>query len=532
MSEALQICGCVAAAGAAATGMLATDRRRRATALLLALAVALALLVGEGWGQLASLRARPGALAAVIVAGAAGLACLAAVLRRFPLALPLLIVAALPFRIPIEVGGDEVNLLIPVYAVIAAGAVAFALEAFAAGPGDQSPAAGPGGESPRGPRLLLAALAAAVVLYALQAAYSNDVAFAARNIGFFLVPFAVMLALLGEVAWTARLLGLAFAVVAGESVLFSLVGLGQHAIGEIFWNPALERSNEFHFYFRVNSLFWDPNIYGRYVALAAVLALAATMWVRDQRRLWLLAALLAVLLAGLVTALSQTSFLAVLTGAAVLCALRVSWKWTLAALPLALVAVVAAVLLVGGTSEAEDDPSEVSSGRTTLLEGGVELAAERPLWGHGSASFGKSFAEREGIAGNQTTVAHNELVTVTAEQGLIGVLVYLGTVAAGLWTLFSGLRAVAPGFDGPPGSPGDPLEGGEAARGVARMALLAAFAALLVHTIGYGGYLTDPLTWALLAVGGALAAPGDGSAAAPRASRGSGSLARAGPAPR
>jgi hypothetical protein len=36
------------------------------------------------------------------------------------------------------------------------------------------------------------------------------------------------------------------------------------------------------------------------------------------------------------------------------------------------------------------------------------------------------------------------------------------------------------------------------------MALLAAFAALLVHTIGYGGFLTDPLTWALLAVGAAL----------------------------
>ena len=36
------------------------------------------------------------------------------------------------------------------------------------------------------------------------------------------------------------------------------------------------------------------------------------------------------------------------------------------------------------------------------------------------------------------------------------------------------------------------------------MAIAAAFSALLVHTIGYAGYLTDPLTWALLAVGTAL----------------------------
>jgi hypothetical protein len=37
------------------------------------------------------------------------------------------------------------------------------------------------------------------------------------------------------------------------------------------------------------------------------------------------------------------------------------------------------------------------------------------------------------------------------------------------------------------------------------MALLAAFAGLFIHTIGYAGYLTDPLTWALLAIGGSLA---------------------------
>jgi len=37
---------------------------------------------------------------------------------------------------------------------------------------------------------------------------------------------------------------------------------------------------------------------------------------------------------------------------------------------------------------------------------------------------------------------------------------------------------------------------------VARIAIAAAYVALLIHTIGYASYLTDPLTWALLAVGG------------------------------
>ena len=40
----------------------------------------------------------------------------------------------------------------------------------------------------------------------------------------------------------------------------------------------------------------------------------------------------------------------------------------------------------------------------------------------------------------------------------------------------------------------------------ARIGIAAAFSALLVHTIGYAAYLTDPLTWALLAIAGVLAA--------------------------
>ena len=119
------------------------------------------------------------------------------------------------------------------------------------------------------------------MLYALQSAYSNDVEFATRNVGFFLVPFAALFVLLrrgrldaapaGPRARGRRRRG-------GRSS--ALVGIGQHLAGEIFWNDALESSNDFHFYFRVNSLFWDPNIYGRYLALAVVLVVAVLVWTR------------------------------------------------------------------------------------------------------------------------------------------------------------------------------------------------------------------------------------------------------------
>ena len=40
----------------------------------------------------------------------------------------------------------------------------------------------------------------------------------------------------------------------------------------------------------------------------------------------------------------------------------------------------------------------------------------------------------------------------------------------------------------------------------ARAAVLAAFVALLVHTMAYAGFFEDPITWVLLAVGASLAA--------------------------
>ena len=40
----------------------------------------------------------------------------------------------------------------------------------------------------------------------------------------------------------------------------------------------------------------------------------------------------------------------------------------------------------------------------------------------------------------------------------------------------------------------------------ARVAVAAAFVALLVHTLLYAAFLEDPLTWALLALGTGLAA--------------------------
>jgi O-antigen ligase len=492
VSDALQVAGCIAAVAAAAAALLAGPGRIRTAAIMAAMALSLALVAGQGWDELRSLRDQPAALAGVILGASLGMAALAAALVRWPMLLPLLLVAALPFRVPIDVGAEDVNLLLPLYAAIGAGVLATALDALRGKPHEITEV----------PRPLLVGLVAAVGLYALQTIYSEDIGFATRNIAFFLVPFAVLFTLLLEQRWTQRLLALSLAVVVAEAVLFAVVGIGQHFAGEIFWNPALEMSNDFHFYFRVNSLFWDPNIYGRYLALAAVLVVAAILWTQEERRLTTLAAALGVIFAGLLFAFSQTSFISLLFGVGVVCALRWSLRWTLIAAPLVAAAVIAGVLVAGETSD--QSAREVTEGRSTLTSGGLDLARERPLAGYGSASFSKAFSEAEDVKQSDATSSHNEPVTIAAEQGVVGLAAYAGLIAAALWSLFSGMRRIAPGL-------GAPLEArakahAGAALTPARVAIAAAFCALLVHTIGYAGYLTDPLTWMLLAVGGALAA--------------------------
>jgi putative inorganic carbon (hco3(-)) transporter len=512
MTDALEVAGCVGATAAVSVSLLTSKPRVRAAALAVGLGLATALVAGQGWDEIANLREPPLEFAGVIAAAAVVLVLGAAAMLRWPVLLPLLVIASLPFRVRLDVaGGEDVNLLVPLYAVIGAGVLATAVATLR-------------GQTRlrRLPKPLVLALVAVICLYALQTIYSDDVAFAARNVGFFLVPFTVLFSLLAEATWDRRLLGLAFAVVVAEGLIFALIGIGQFADQQVFWNDKLEASNDFHFYFRVNSVFWDPNIYGRYLMLSILVASTVLLWADDRRLAFALVGSLAVTFAGLLFGFSQTTFISLFIGLAVLAALRWSVRWALIATPLAVAAVVVGVLTIGGGSG--ESTRTVTEGHSSLVEGGVELAERRPLYGYGSASFSKAFAEAEDVRSGETTISHTEPVTVAAEQGLIGIAAYVTLLAAALWTLFAGIRSVAPGLGARFRTLG---HGGRVELGPARIAMAAAFCALLVHTIGYAAYLTDPLTWALLAMGGVLAAevgagewPGSTSRAPARQSAG------------
>ena len=54
-----------------------------------------------------------------------------------------------------------------------------------------------------------------------------------------------------------------------------------------FLNPKVVAANEYDNYFRVNSLFFDPSIYGRFLALVMIAVTTVVLWSREKRtQLW------------------------------------------------------------------------------------------------------------------------------------------------------------------------------------------------------------------------------------------------------
>ena len=176
----------------------------------------------------------------------------------------------------------------------------------------------------------------------------------------------------------------------------ALVALYQFAARDLFLNNELLDSNQIKPSFRVNSVFFDPNVLGRYLALGDDRAGRGGRVVarRPAGACWATAAGV-LMLAGLALSFSITSIAALLAGLGVLALLRYgliagrrcrasrscSPPWS--------------SLLSGGADRSDVGPirglDEETSGRGALLEGGFDLIEEEPITGWGSGAFGRAF---------------------------------------------------------------------------------------------------------------------------------------------
>jgi len=490
----------VAAVLAAATIVSRTDRQR-AWAMLGALVLAPVLLLDDVWhsAQLGFVHRHP---LYALVGAALGLAVLAAaayLIRRRPWIVAPLAVLTLPFRIPISSGGSTNSLLVPLYLVIAASALAWLVPVLWQAhlqPGR------PDSQPKREVLLFEKLLAAFVVLYAVQALYSPTTGSppgftaALQNEVFFYIPFAVLLARLRDIEWNHELMIRCLLVTVGLAIAFSLIGFLEEATQTLYFRSNLVLSNELHAYFTINSVFYDPDIFGRYLALVMLLATTVLLYTRRTRVQLGAILTLAILWTCLVFTLSRSSLVALALGLAVLGALRWRIRPAIYVGAIGLAVVAAAVILVTHPSKfGLNNANQATSGRASLIRGGIQIFEKKPLQGFGSGSFPTEYTIYDRRAARIVKDSHNIPITIGVEQGLIGEFVYIALVLSALLELFRGAR-------------GDPY----------RVGIAVAFIGLLLHTMLYADFLEDPVTWTLLAVGASLAIAAR-SAAAPADAR-------------
>lgn len=458
-------------------------RRLGGLVLLVAAWVALAAtLLPDGEGQRVADRLTTPVGA---VAGLVGLAVTAAAVAvavrltlRWPTAWFAALGLALPVRIPVPIGGDDRNLLLPLYVVLAIGVIAFLWGRlrgrFTA---DDEPST------------LLDVPLAAFLVYALASCvWSVDPEEAAVKLVFFYVPFTLLyLAVAALWRHAQALRALAWATVC-LAVPVAVLAVYQYAARDIFLNVRLQQANVYSRFFRSNAIFYDPNILGRYLVVAIVAIVALAWWRPRSRELVVGAVLLVPLCAGLAVTFSRSSCLMLMLALALM-----SWRAFGTRRTLAVGGATLAILAMGAFMASKNVRKvvtdsgrleKVSEGRFDLIRGGVEIWQEAPVHGAGLGGFENRYqailtpAEQRRV---RVVISHNTPVTVLSELGAIGfgLFVWLGIR---LW------RALA--------------EGARLARdpdGWAIWTMLALVCGILLHALFYAGFFEDPFLWTLTA---------------------------------
>jgi putative inorganic carbon (HCO3(-)) transporter len=388
----------------------------------------------------------------------------AALFVRYPIAVPIALLAAAPFRISVSIGTQKAYLLVPLYAVLAAAMLALIVRVLRRR------------EEHRLPLLLAVPGAAFVLLAGLSLTWTRDLRQGTIELLFFLFPFsALVIGVLWSPfrSWHPRALAVTLVGLAG---VFSAVALFQRVTHGHLLAGDVERANAYTTYFRVTSLFKDPSIFGRHVVIAIAVLLVA-VWL-GRIGFWLGTGLIAFLWAGLYFSYSQSSFVA-------LFAVAVAIAYVLGGAALKRVLMVgAAVCILGGAAfvaatAVNDSARQATSGRTRLARVTWVVFENHPLVGVGIG--GQPQASRDEAKTHLSAKrdrSHTTPLTVAAELGVIGLLIYVALLAGAgrlLFLLTQRSRALGLGA-------------------------AAVFLTLLVHSLFYAGFFEDPIVWGVIAV--------------------------------
>jgi putative inorganic carbon (HCO3(-)) transporter len=460
-----EIAGPIACLGLAIV-LVARTRRNRIAGLCYAGVGTVLLVASLGSASAVDLGA---AIGGAVVIGP----LLAWLFRREPWLVAFTTLAFVPFRVHFL--GHQ--LLVPLYAV-ALGAAGLLLWQLVDG-------------DDRSRELGIAAwpLALYLVWIGFSLEWSVDLHAGALDLLAFYLPFTILALSIARLPWRPSRVRILY----GELVLMALVFIGvafyQYETRTISQNLKLVNSNTYAAFFRVNSVFYDPSIYGRFLVIAIVPTVVLIVRGRSVRTGMVALAFAVVAWLGLLISFSQSSFAALLV--AVFGAAAVVWRWrSLLALALAL-AVLAGIaatqprLMHALRHHTTGGLNSATHGRASLIANGIRIAKSHPALGVGLGGFEHAYSKRTHRTPRKSA-SHNTPVTVAAEQGAFGLLLYFWLVGA---VLFAAYRRI------------DHVVFGQLA-----LAAGLGFVAIFVHSLAYNDFFEDPTTWGLIGLI-ALAAP-------------------------
>jgi O-antigen ligase len=389
---------------------------------------------------------------------------------RWPWLLPLVALPCVAARIHVTVGSTEANLLVPMYAVVAAAALQLAWELRRRARKTRKPELGPAAWP----------LAAFVAWSGLSILWTDDVRQGSIDLLFFYLPFGLLALVLARLAWRRLWVVGLLGELVGLALVFAAIGIYQYETRNIFWNPKVEISNAYAPFYRVNSVFWDPSIYGRFLVVAILACLIALLFSRDRRVLLGGTVAIAVIWVGLFFSYSQSSFAALVAGVV----LAAVFAWGRKGLALAAVAAVVVALGALAIPNVRHDVfgqgrglNSSTGGRGKLVRKGIRIAVQHPVAGVGIGGFKSAYADLVHLKGRDPKAAasHTTPVTVAAENGLPGLALYAWLLVAALGLAFR-----------------------RSARDLAGLAALGCslvIAAIGVHSLFYNAFFEDPTVW-------------------------------------
>ncbi len=430
------------------------------------------------------------AYAAAAVVGAIVAALLAWVYVRRPWLLAVSVLLCAPARIPVSVGHTTANLLLPLYLVVASAALALAWQAF-----DEQSVELIHGEpvllpaTPEGPPLgaLSTPLAAFIAWTGISYLWTVDPRQGAIYLLFFVLPFGLLAVALTRLRWHLRWNIRLAALIGLMAAIFGAIGLWQYATRNVFWNPKVIVDNAYapsSWFYRVNSVFYDPSIYGRFLVVALTVTVVVTLFTRNRTAL-IGASATGIIFAGLVPSFSQSSFVAL---AVVLVALLVVVWGRRAVTPLVAIALVLALgsLAVPAVRHkvlGTHGLSHATGGRSKLVSNGLKVAFDRPIFGAGTGGFRRAYAEVTHLKGKEPKAAasHDTPVTIAAEGGIPLLAIFAWVLVTVFGLAFRGTEVVT-------------------AVGRVRLVYGLALLAMVTHSLFYDSLFEDPIFWSLFAL--------------------------------